>query len=347
MQDEVILQVEDVSIVYHSARGDVLATNNVSFELRKGEALALIGESGCGKTTLSLSLVRMLPPTGEVTGGKILYTRDGQTKDVLQLSGSDVRRFRWEDCAMVFQGAQNAFNPVLRISQQFNDTAKAHGKKSKDWVRERTLELFRLVRLEPKRVFDAYPHELSGGMKQRTLLALGVMLDPQILILDEPTTALDILTQRAIIDVLNEMQDRLGFSIIFISHDLALAAEMADRVATMYAGQIVEIGKVEDIFYRPLHPYTLGLINSVPKLDHEQDELTSIPGSPPNLIDPPSGCKFHPRCQFATERCERELPPLIEYESGHSVACWHTDNVIEARTDIVATRESQVPPQRG
>ncbi len=347
MQDEVILQVEDVSIVYHSERGDVLATNNVSFELHKGEALALIGESGCGKTTLSLSFVRMLPPTGEVTGGKILYTRNGQTRDVLQLSDGDVRRFRWEDCAMVFQGAQNAFNPVLRISQQFNDTAKAHGKHSKDWVRERTLELFRLVRLEPKRVFDAYPHELSGGMKQRTLLALGVMLDPQILILDEPTTALDILTQRAIIDVLNEMQERLGFSIIFISHDLALAAEMADRVATMYAGQIVEIGKVEDIFYRPLHPYTLGLINSVPKLDHEQDELTSIPGSPPNLIDPPSGCKFHPRCQFATERCEQELPPLIEQKPGHSVACWHTDKVIEARTDIVATRESQVPPQRG
>jgi peptide/nickel transport system ATP-binding protein len=336
MQDEVILQVEDVSIVYHSSRGDVHAANNVSFQLHKGEALALIGESGCGKTTISLSLVRMLPPSGEVTSGKILYTRDGVTKDILELSSQDVRRFRWEDCAMVFQGAQNAFNPVLRIRQQFTDTARAHGKKSKEWVNQRTLELFRLVRLEPNRVFDAYPHELSGGMKQRTLLALGVLLDPQILILDEPTTALDILTQRAIIDVLNEMQDRLGFSIIFISHDLTLAAEMADRVATMYAGQIVELGSVKDIFYRPLHPYTLGLINSVPKLDHEQDDLTSIPGSPPNLIDPPSGCKFHPRCQFATDRCIQEAPPLIEKVSGHSVACWHSDKVIEARADIVA-----------
>jgi peptide/nickel transport system ATP-binding protein len=233
---------------------------------------------------------------------------------------------------MVFQGAQNAFNPVLRIRRQFADTAAAHGQTDKEWIRKRTLDLFRLVRLDPERVYESYPHELSGGMRQRTLLALGVLLNPQVVILDEPTTALDILTQRAIIDVLQEMQKALNFSIIFISHDLALAAEMADRVATMYAGEIVEEGSVADMFYRPLHPYTLGLIRSIPHLDRKQDELMSIPGEPPNLITPPSGCKFHPRCQFASEKCKSDPPALAEYEPGHFASCWHTDKVVEARS---------------
>jgi peptide/nickel transport system ATP-binding protein len=334
--NDTILQVEDLSIIYRSPRGEVKATTNVSLQLRRGETLALIGESGSGKTTLSLSFIRMLPNSARITQGKILYTRDGVTRDVLQLSEKEIRRFRWSDCAMVFQGAQNAFNPVLRVRQQFADTAVAHGQTDREWIKKRTLELFKLVRLDPERVFEAYPHELSGGMRQRTLLALGVMLDPQIVILDEPTTALDILTQRAIIDVLKEMQKRLNFSIIFISHDLALAAEMADRVTTMYAGEFVEEGAVDDIFYRPLHPYTLGLIRSVPKLARTQDELMSIPGEPPNLINPPSGCKFHPRCQFASEKCKVDLPVLVEYEPGHLAACWHTDQVVAARAAFAA-----------
>lgn len=334
--NDVILQVENLSIIYLSPRGEVRATTNVSLQLRRGETLALIGESGSGKTTLSLSFIRMLPNSARITQGKILYTRDGVTRDILNLSDNDIRRFRWSDCAMVFQGAQNAFNPVLRIRQQFADTAAAHGQSDREWIKKRTLELFKLVRLDPERIYEAYPHELSGGMRQRALLALGVMLNPQIVILDEPTTALDILTQRAIIDVLKEMQTRLNFSIIFISHDLALAAEMADRVATMYAGDIVEEGAVNDMFYRPLHPYTLGLLRSVPKLKREQDELMSIPGEPPNLITPPSGCKFHPRCQFATEQCKVDQPALVEYEPGHLAACWHTDQVIAARAAFAA-----------
>jgi peptide/nickel transport system ATP-binding protein len=333
--DNPILKVDDISIVYKTPRGNVQAVTGVSFELQKGEALALIGESGCGKTTLSLSLIRMLPNNAEITNGEVLYSRDGRTSDVLTMSDQELRSFRWYDCAMVFQGAQNAFNPVLRIRDQFMDTAAAHGKGDKAWVEKRTLELFKLVRLDPRRVFDSYPHELSGGMRQRTLLALGVLLDPQIVILDEPTTALDILTQRAIIDVLKEMQQRLGFSIIFISHDLALAAEMADRVATTYAGKIVEIGSVNEMFYRPLHPYTLGLLRSVPKLDQGDDALGSIPGDPPNLIKPPPGCKFHPRCPFASDKCKIEEPPLVEYAPGHSAACWHTEEVIEARAEFI------------
>jgi peptide/nickel transport system ATP-binding protein len=328
-----VLEVEGLSAEYTAARGAVRAVNDVSFTLHRGEALALIGESGSGKTTLALALIRMLVRAAKVTQGRVRYHKNGATQDVLSLSEREMRRFRWSECAMVFQGAQNAFNPVLRISEQFGDTARAHGKRDRAWVKARTLELFRLVRLDPERVYNAYPHELSGGMKQRALLALGVLLDPQVVILDEPTTALDILTQRAIIDVLSEMQDRLGFSIIFISHDLALAAEMADRVATMYAGEIIELGAVDDIFYRPLHPYTLGLLRSVPRLSGSQD-LVSIPGSPPDLIDPPPGCKFHPRCPFASDRCKREAPPLEDFGGGHAAACWHTDRVVEARQGL-------------
>ncbi len=338
MSNEVILKVDDIAIIYKTTKGNVQATSNVSFELRKGEALALIGESGSGKTTVSLALIRMLPKGAKITKGRVLYTRDSETSDVLKYNDKKLRAFRWQDCAMVFQGAQNAFNPILKIKDQFRDTAYAHGWTNEEEIRKRTLELFKLVRLDPERVYDSYPHELSGGMKQRALLALGVFLNPQVVILDEPTTALDILTQRAIISVLNEMRTRLEFSIIFISHDLALAAEMADRVATMYAGEIVEISDVNSIFYRPLHPYTLGLLNSVPRLDQDQAELESIPGSPPNLLNPPSGCKFHPRCAFATDKCKTDSPQLVEYEAGHLAACWHTDKVIEVRDSVVGHR---------
>lgn len=341
---EKVLEVDNVSVAYAAPRGAVRAVNDVSFTLHRGEALALIGESGSGKTTLSLALIRMLVRSAKVTQGGVRYFKGGKAQDVLAMSERELRRFRWNECAMVFQGAQNAFNPVLRVHEQFLDTAYAHGERGTAKVKKRTLELFKLVRLDPERVWDSYPHELSGGMKQRALLALGVLLDPQVVILDEPTTALDILTQRAIIDVLSEMQERLGFSIIFISHDLALAAEMADRVATMYAGEIVEMGAVDDIFYKPLHPYTLGLLRSVPRLSGSL-ELTSISGSPPDLIDPPPGCKFHPRCPFASEQCHKEAPPLTDFGDGHTAACWHTDEVIEARAGLWDKDVSLTPKQ--
>ena len=328
---DVVLKVDDLSVIYRTDRGDVKAAANVSFELRGGEALALIGESGSGKTTISLALIRKLPKNALITSGRILYQRDRELQDVLELSNRQLREFRWNECAMVFQGAQNAFNPVLKIRRQFEDTAQSHGWTDKAAVRERALSLLQQVRLDPERVYDAYPHELSGGMKQRTLLALGVLLSPQVVILDEPTTALDILTQRAIIDVLNDMQRQLNFSIIFISHDLSLAAEMADHVATVYAGQIVELGGVNDVFYQSLHPYTQGLLTSVPTLEHTQDLLQSIPGSPPNLITPPTGCKFHPRCSFADDLCMEDSPPLTDDVGAHLAACWHKDRLIESR----------------
>ena len=334
MAKEVVLSVQDVSIIYRVPRGDVKASNHISFDLRQGEALALIGESGSGKTTVSLSLIAMLPSAAKITSGKALYFRNGTSESVFDISDERMRAFRWQDCAMVFQGAQNAFNPVLKVKEQFLDTAKAHNWRNKREVLGRAKELLKLVRLDPERVLESYPHELSGGMKQRTLLALGVLLDPQVVILDEPTTALDILTQRAIIDVLKDMQERLGFSIIFISHDLALAAEMATRVATMYAGEMVELGTVDEIFYESLHPYTLGLLQSVPRLEKGQADLKSIKGNPPDLIDPPSGCKFHPRCVFAEDKCKVDTPAFKVFEKEHKVACWYPEKVIEARQGL-------------
>ncbi len=328
-EQPIVLSLQDVSISYLAHRGRVQAASQVSFDLHQRESLALIGESGCGKSTLNLGIIRLLPQTGRVDRGKILYTtREGQVVDVLGLSEREMRQFRWAECAMIFQAALNSLNPVIRVREMVYDTAYAHGRRDRARVRNRMLDLFRKVRLDPERVFNAYPHELSGGMRQRVLLALGVLLNPQVVILDEPTTAVDILTQRTILEVLKDLREAMGFSSIFISHDLSIAAEMADTVATMYAGEIVEIGPVNELFYRPRHAYTLGLLQAVPKLSAGAQELSSIPGSPPDLIEPPPGCKFHPRCPLATERCRREPPPLVEEVPGHRVACFESAQVL-------------------
>lgn len=332
---EPTLSVRDLSIEYQAQRGRVQAIRSVSFDLAPGETLALIGESGSGKTTLGLGIVRLLPAMAEISAGRIVYRRrpngnSGATSgevDVLSLDDAALRRFRWQECAMVFQSALNALNPVLRVSEQFADTARAHGYRGGPGrggqLRDRAQHLLSLVRLDPERVWHSFPHELSGGMRQRVLIALALLLEPQLMILDEPTTALDILTQRTIMDVLKELRTRLDFSLIFISHDLSLAAELADRVATVYAGRIVESGGVFTVFQRPCHPYTIGLIRAVPTLATDRSNLASIPGSPPDLINMPEGCKFHPRCPLATTRCRQEDPPTEELEPGHRVACWN------------------------
>ncbi|HOS80476.1 MAG TPA: ABC transporter ATP-binding protein [Anaerolineae bacterium] len=329
------LSVQGLTITYQAKRGDVQAVRNVSFDVGRGEALAIIGESGSGKTTLGLGIVRLLPSTATIRQGELLYRRFGAAGngggtsatsevDVLQLKGRDLRQFRWKECAMVFQAALNAFNPVLRVSDQFGDTARAHGYLQGRELADRARHLFELVRLDSERVWRAYPHELSGGMRQRVLIALGLLLEPQLLILDEPTTALDILTQRNIMDVLKDLRQKLDFSLIFISHDLSLAAELADRVATMYAGKLVELSDVYTTFKNPVHPYTIGLIHAVPTLTAHRDHVSSIPGSPPDLIDLPSGCKFHPRCPLADQRCREEEPELAPAsEAHHWVACWN------------------------
>jgi peptide/nickel transport system ATP-binding protein len=322
-----ILSVRDLSIDYRTRRGPVHAVRDVSFDIAKGETVAIIGESGSGKTTLAISLIRLSPRSAKIVKGQILYEGDSGTLDIRTLPEDELRQFRWSECAMVFQAALNSFNPVINIWEQFGDTARAHGLKDTKAVHARAEELLDLVRLDPKRVLRAYPHELSGGTKQRVLIALSLLLKPQLIILDEPTTALDILTQRSIIDLLGQLKKTLGFSMIFISHDLSIAAELADRMITMYAGTVVERATVIDLFYRPRHPYSVGLLRAVPRVSGAMGAVASIPGSPPDLIRLPPGCTYVPRCPLAIAACSEREPDLLPVDTpDHDARCirWKT-----------------------
>lgn len=326
-----VLSVRGLSIDYRTRRGPVRAVRDVSFDVARGETLAIIGESGSGKTTMAVSLIGLSPRSAAVTAGELLYTKDGITVDIRKLEQDELREFRWSECAMVFQAALNSFNPVITIWDQFLDTGKAHGMKNEKAVRARADELLDLVNLDPRRVLRAFPHELSGGMKQRVLIAMSLMLGPQLLVLDEPTTALDILTQRAILDLLGELRKKLGFAMIFISHDLSIAAELADRMITMYAGKIVERATVSDMFYRPRHPYSVALLRAVPRVSGALGAIESIPGSPPDLIRLPPGCSYVPRCPFAVEKCTVAEPPLIPVDTpSHDAACIRWKDVAAA-----------------
>jgi peptide/nickel transport system ATP-binding protein len=322
-----VLSVRDLSIDYRTRRGPVHAVRDVSFDIAKGETVAIIGESGSGKTTLAVSLIRLSPRSARITKGAILYTNARETIDIRTVADDELRQYRWSECAMVFQAALNSFNPVINIWEQFADTARAHGMKDSATIHTRANELLDLVHLDPARVLKSYPHELSGGMKQRVLIALSLLLEPQLIILDEPTTALDILTQRAIIDLLGTLRKKLGFSMIFISHDLSIAAELADRMITMYAGTVVERASVTDLFYRPRHPYSVGLLRAVPRVSGAMGAVESIPGSPPDLIRLPPGCTYIPRCPLAIAACADREPDLVAVDTpDHEARCirWKT-----------------------
>ena len=328
---DVVLSVRGLSIDYYTRRGPVHAVRDVSFDLKRGQTMAIIGESGSGKTTLAIALIRLSPRSARITHGQILYNGERKVLDIASLEDEELRRFRWNDCAMVFQAALNSFNPVLTIWDHFLDTARAHRSIGRAEVRRRADELLGLVNLDPERVLRAYPHELSGGMKQRVLIALSLQLQPEIVILDEPTTALDILTQRSIIDLLRRLREQLGFSMIFISHDLSIAAELADRVVTMYAGTAVERASVDDTFYRPRHPYTVGLLRAVPNVSGTLGSVASIPGSPPDLIDLPPGCTYSPRCPFVVDECRTAEPTLVAVDtSEHDARCIRWEVVKDA-----------------
>jgi peptide/nickel transport system ATP-binding protein len=344
--NETVLDVHNLSAIYRGRRGSVQALRQVSFEIKRGEALALIGESGSGKTTLGLALIGLLPPSASITEGRIIYHEraadGGNTIDLLTLRGRRLRRWRWHGGAMVFQGAQNAFNPVLRIAEHFRDTAQAHGYLRGRDLEARAMDLLSLVRLDAERVWRAFPHELSGGMRQRVLIALSLLLSPQLLILDEPTTALDLLTQRSIIELLHTLRRELNLALIVISHDLALAAELADRVATIYAGRIVEIAPAGSFFRAAAHPYTIGLLNALPSLTRSPAQLAAIPGTPPNLAELPAGCPFHPRCPLADDRSRSEEPPLITVGPEHQAACWHWQAAQDRRVELFTKAEPHV-----
>ncbi|GHD21251.1 ABC transporter ATP-binding protein [Nocardiopsis kunsanensis] len=329
-----LLSVRGVDVGYRTGRRTQLtAVHDATFDLYPGQSMALVGESGCGKTTLGLGLLRLLPRTGTVSAGNILFRRkSGDVVDLRNLAEQDLRRFRWNEAAMVFQGAMNAFNPVLRVEEHFLDTFRAHEHRARRRreLLEHSAELLSMVRLEPARVLPSYPHELSGGMRQRALIALALALRPQLLILDEPTTALDVLTQRSVVEQLTELRERLRFAMVFITHDLGLAAELADRVGTMYAGRLVETGTTRDVFHRPRHPYTSALIGSVPPVTGDLTVPEPLTGGPPGIGALPPGCSFAPRCPRGIDECTTTRPELRILRArdeglSHAAACLRAD----------------------
>ena len=327
-----VLEIKNLSVDYGLGDQAVRAVNDVTLTLHRGEVLGLAGESGSGKSTLAYGLTRLLAPPGVVSSGEVIYhpqTGDGDRPvDVLTMSDDELRAFRWSDTAIVFQGAMNSLNPVMKVSDQIVDAIRAH---RPDWSREervaRTREVLSMVGIAADRL-DSYPHQLSGGMRQRVMIAMALVLEPKVVIMDEPTTALDVVMQRQILRQLVELRERLGFSVLFITHDLSLLVEFSDRIAIMYGGRIVEEAQASTLYKDSLHPYSDGLLHSFPALRGPRRDLTGIPGSPPDLRHMPSGCSFHPRCPKAFEPCAVDVPllgapaDLSWDEPSRSVACW-------------------------
>ena len=317
-QTDPVLKVVDLALRYSTRQGEVKAIQEVSFDLARGQSLGLVGESGCGKTSLANCLMRLLPDNARLVGGQVFL--DGQ--DLLSLSEEDIRQVRWRRISMVFQAAMNSLDPVYKVGQQVVEAIETHGVETTVAdARERVARLFRMVGLDPQ-LMERYPHEFSGGMRQRAVIAMALSCDPDIIIADEPTTALDVIVQDRILRELKGIQEELRMSIIYITHDIAVVAEVTDRIGVMYAGNLVELGDTADVFRSPLHPYTAALMSSFPSVSGEKRPLASLSGEPPNLADLPSGCAFHPRCAYATDVCRRESPPRVSRGSQWA-ACWH------------------------
>jgi peptide/nickel transport system ATP-binding protein len=318
-----LLEVRDLTVEYMTPRGPARAVDQVSFSVAPGEVFGLAGESGCGKSTTAHAIMRLIKPPGRISAGQILF----RGQDVLSLPSNELRNFRWTKVSIVSQGAMNALNPVISLGAQLRDAIRAHEKMSKARAQERAEELFRLVNIDTSRL-HSFAHELSGGMRQRAMIAMALALNAELIILDEPTTALDVVVQREILQEIEDLQAKFGFSILFITHDLSLLVEFSTRIAIMYAAKIVELAPAAELFEHPMHPYTVGLMNSFPSISGPKLPLQGIPGSPPGLVSPPRGCRFHPRCPRCS-KADEELyrlqtgiePALQEARPGHWVAC--------------------------
>jgi peptide/nickel transport system ATP-binding protein len=314
--DVTILDVRDLKVYYGTQEGTVRAVDGVDFDLGEGKSLGLAGESGCGKTTAALAIMGLLPTNGRIAGGSIRY----MGYDLAALSEAQLRAFRWKHISIIFQGAMNALNPVKRIGDQIAEPIVLHEKVDRAAAERRVGELLELVGIHRERARE-YPHEFSGGMRQRVMIAMALACNPRIVIADEPVTALDVMIQAQILELLERLKRELGLSMILISHDLSVMAETCDTMAIMYAGKTVETGSVTDVFKRPNHPYTKDLIAAFPDIDGPPTMPAYIPGLLPSLVDPPEGCRFHTRCKFAWERCVAEEPPLLPVGEGHRSAC--------------------------
>ncbi len=318
-----LLELRQLVVEYGVGAKRARAVDGVDFVIREGEIVGLAGESGCGKTTIANAVMQLLRPPARIVGGSILF----EGENLLGKSAEELRRFRWRNVSMVLQSAMNALNPVMRIGDQFVDAMRAHERIDRRRALVRAGELLELVGIDRRRA-RAYPHELSGGMRQRVIIAMALALKPELIIMDEPTTALDVVVQREILQQVEALKRDFGFAVLFITHDLSLLLEFADRIAIMYAGEIVESARAEQLAASPQHPYTQGLLESFPPLSGPMTRLTGIPGSPPDLRDPPGGCRFNPRCPHCTledrelyVRQTTERPRLREVEPGHEVAC--------------------------
>lgn len=334
-----LLEVERLEVDYNTRRGLMKAVAGISFSLKPGRHLGLIGESGCGKTTTGRALLRVLPRNGHISGGEIRF----KDHDLVRAKDEEMRRLRWREISMVPQASMDSLDPVYRVGKQVLEVLVHRGGMGRGEARERAVELFALVGLSPDRL-DNYPHEFSGGMRQRAVIAMALALNPDVVIADEPVTALDVIVQHQVLKTFRELQDRLRLSVIMITHDISVVAETCDEVAVMYAGKIMELAAVEAFFYQPYHPYTLGLQNAFPNLAHPEQALISIDGYPPDLVDPPQGCRFNTRCPFAIERCFHEEPPLIEVAPGHQAAChrWTDVEYLRAKAKEAATWQVSV-----
>ena len=326
-----ILEVRDLRTEFSTADGVVYAVNGVSFDVRPGETLALVGESGSGKSVAMLSVMGLIPnPPGRIVGGTVRF----QDRDLLAMPREELRQLRGNQLAMIFQEPLSSLDPLFSVGNQITEALDAHLSVSRGDARQRALELLRQVNIAgPERVIDAYPHQLSGGMCQRVMLAIALACRPKLLIADEPTTALDITTQAQLLDLVRGLQRDLGMAVIWVTHDLGIVAGLADRVAVMYAGRIVEQGTVDEIFADPQHPYTRGLLSSIPRLDVDrQNRLPYIAGAPPNMLQPPTGCPFNPRCPFRIQTCIDVDPPLEQVDAlgSHLRACWVAVDVVRA-----------------
>ncbi|NJE08054.1 ABC transporter ATP-binding protein [Thermococcus sp. M39] len=321
---EPILQVRNLTVHFYTYAGIVKAIEKVSFDVYRGETFALVGETGCGKSVTSRALTQLIESPGRIVEGEVLYYRDdGSVVDLLKLDEEQIREIRGNEIAYIFQDPHASLDPLYTVGYQIAEAMEVHEKVEsiKEGIKK-AVDILRAVLIpDPENRVKNYPHELSGGMKQRVVIGIGIANNPKILIADEPTTALDVTVQAQILDLINQLKEKYKATVILITHNLGVVAETADRVAVMYAGKIVEIGSVEQIFKNPLHPYTKGLLKAVPNPMTKIERLEAIPGTVPNLITPPSGCRFHPRCPFAMDVCKQKIPELKEIEDGHFVAC--------------------------
>ncbi|MFP4016458.1 MAG: ABC transporter ATP-binding protein [Halanaerobiales bacterium] len=330
---EKLLELKNLKTYFYTESGVAQAVDGVNFEIYPGETLGVVGESGCGKSVTSLSVMRLIPePPGKIEDGEIIF----KGRDLTKLSNAEMRKIRGNEISMIFQEPMTSLNPVFTIGNQISEAIMLHKDVNKKEAMAQSVEMLKKVGIPlPEQRINEYPHQLSGGMRQRVMIAMALSCNPELLIADEPTTALDVTIQAQILDLMNELKEKFHMSIMMITHDLGVIAEVCDRVAVMYAGKVVEYTDVKTLFKNPRHPYTWGLMNSIPKLDEEVERLTAIPGIVPSALDFPEGCRYNTRCPMAQERCFKEEPELVEVEDGHKARCFYTDEIdkLEEKTE--------------